>query len=78
MKQADDTMTIEMYPDLIEASKGDRALGCTDRYRFYIETPDGEEIEWRGLTKKQARDMYAYTNAHQPSNVSRSGWEITR
>ena len=71
MKQADDTMTIEMYPDLIEASKG-------DRYRFYIETPDGEEIEWCGLTKKQARDMYAYTNAHQPSNVSRSGWEITR
>lgn len=44
-------------------------------YRFYIETPDGEEIEWRGLTRKQARDMYAYTDAHQPSNAVRYGWE---
>jgi hypothetical protein len=71
MKQAEDNLTIEMYPELTEAVKG-------ANYRFYIETPDGVEIEWCGLTRKQARDMMAYTNAHQPSNVSRSGWEITR
>ncbi len=71
MKQLDDSMTIEMYPDLIEASKG-------DRYRFFIGLTDGTEIEWCGLTKKQARDMYAYTNAHYPCNVTGSGWEITR
>lgn len=26
-------------------------------------------------TKKQARDMYAYTSAHQPSNITAFGWE---
>lgn len=44
-------------------------------YRFYIEHADGTEVEWRGLSRKQARDMYAYTDAHQPSNVTRYGWE---
>lgn len=71
MKQADDTMTIEMYPEMLEAVK-------TAKYRFYIETPDGVEIEWCGLTRKQARDMHAYTDAHQPSNAVRYGWEMTR
>ena len=50
----------------------------TDTYRFYIETTDGNETEWRGLTRKQARDMYAYTDAHQPSNVKSYGWEVIR
>lgn len=48
-------------------------------YRFYIVVRDGaggdNETEWRGLTRKQARDMYAYTAAHQPSNVTAFGWE---
>ena len=51
-------------------------------YRFYIVIADdngGEHsTEWCGLTKKQARDMYAYTNAHQPWNVIRCGWEETK
>ena len=50
------------------------------KYLFYIETRDAltdqqEYIEWRGLTYKQARDMYAYTDSHQPSNVTGYGWE---
>ena len=49
-----------------------------ETYRFYIETTDGNETEWRGLTRKQARDMYAYTDAHQPSNVKSYGWEVIR
>ena len=44
-------------------------------YRFYIRTIDGTETEWRGLTHKQARDMYSYTDSHFPSNVVASGWE---
>jgi hypothetical protein len=67
MKQAEDTKTIDMWET---TSHGGKSL-----YRFYVETTEGTEVEWTGLTKKQARDMYAYTNAHQPSNVVRSGWE---
>ena len=44
-------------------------------YRFYIET-DTDYIEWNNLTHKQARDMYAYTDSHQPSNVTNYGWEL--
>ena len=44
-------------------------------YRFYVKAHDGLTTEWCGLTKKQARDMYAYTDAHQPSNVIAYGWE---
>ena len=44
-------------------------------YRFYVKAHDGLTTEWCGLTKKQARDMYAYTDAHQPSNVIAFGWE---
>jgi hypothetical protein len=75
MKQAEDTYTLDMHGEVITP---DNSTTRTDKYRFYIETPDGAEVEWCGLTKKQARDMYAYTNAHQPHNVTRSGWEITR
>lgn len=69
MKQPDDKFTVDMFPVPTTPS----------RYRFYIVIADdngGEHsTEWRGLTKKQARDMYAYTNAHQPWNVIRCGWE---
>lgn len=65
MKQKEDDKTVDMFG----------GVPSSGVYRFYIETPGGETIEWRGLTKKQARDMYAYTNAHQPSNVVCSGWE---
>lgn len=47
-------------------------------YRFYIRTIDGTETEWRRLTRKQARDMYAYTDNHQPDNVTGYGWEETK
>ena len=65
MKQREDNLTADMFGNPPKATS----------YRFYIETADGTEVEWTGLTKKQARDMYAYTDAHQPSNVVRSGWE---
>ena len=45
-----------------------------NRYTFYICTADGETTEWTGLSHKRARDMHAYTSAHQPSNVTSHGW----
>lgn len=46
-------------------------------YRFYVHLRDGTEVEWRGLTRKQARDMYAFTRNRTPDNVSGYGWEET-
>lgn len=65
MKQKEDDKTVDMFG----------GVPSSGVYRFYIETAGGELVWWSGLTKKQARDMYAYTNAHQPSNVVCSGWE---
>lgn len=47
-------------------------------YRFYITLEDGTEVSWRGLTLKQARDMYAFTDKRLPHNVSGFGWEEER
>ena len=44
------------------------------KHTFYITTADGETTEWTGLSFKKARDMHAYTSAHQPSNVTGHGW----
>jgi hypothetical protein len=79
MKQDIDNATLEL-PHMGEVITLDNqtAQNAKTYYRFYIETPDGEEIEWRGLSRKQARDMYAYTSAHQPSNVIAFGWEETK
>lgn len=49
--------------------------GAKVYYRFYIRTDDGTETEWVGLTSRQARDMYAYTDARPPRNVTGYGWE---
>ncbi len=68
MKQADDNLTTDMFGTEPKATV----------FMFYVETTGGECIEWHGLTKKQARDMYAYTDAHQPHNVVRSGWEAVK
>lgn len=50
----------------------------TTYYRFYVKAHDGLTTEWTGLSRKQARDMYAYTDAHQPSNVVAYGWEESK
>jgi hypothetical protein len=73
MKQAEDTFTADMYPQPLT----EHLVPTPNKryYRFYIKSHDGLTTEWTGLTKKQARDMYAYTNAHQPSNVVATGWE---
>lgn len=74
MKQADDTATRDMYnPELGNTLTNQSKF----RFRFYIRTTDGNETEWRGLTAKRAKDMYAYTTQSQPSNVTAFGWEET-
>jgi hypothetical protein len=67
MKQAEDNKTIDMW--------GSTSHGGKSLYRFYIETTEGTEVEWHGLTLTKAKQMYAYTNASNPSNVTRCGWE---
>jgi hypothetical protein len=72
MKQDIDTKTIDMWG---ENNTPVRESLTPSKYRFFVGLTDGTEIEWTGLTKKQARDMYAYTNAHHPCNVTGTGWE---
>ena len=72
MKQREDDRTFELE---LHVEPSTTLSASKPMYRFYIDTNDGERVEWAGLTKKQARDMYAYTNAHQPHNVVRCGWE---
>lgn len=67
MKQKEDTRTVDMFADLAPTS--------ADRYRFYVTKDDGNTVEWTGLTKTMARNMYAYTNKHQPCDVIAFGWE---
>ena len=43
-------------------------------YTFWVETTTGEETHWTHLTRTQARNMYAYTQASQPHNLKRWGW----
>ena len=70
MKQREDNQTIDMWEP---TSHGGKSL-----YRFYVETTEGTEVEWTGLTLTKAKQMYAYTNASNPSNVVRSGWEAMK
>jgi hypothetical protein len=71
MKQDIDTATLEL-PFMGEVITPDNSKVY---HRFFIGLTDGTEIEWRGLSRKQARDMYAYTQQSQPSNMTGCGWE---
>ena len=68
MKQREDNLTADMFGNEPKPTV----------YMFYVETDTGETIEWHGLTLTKAKQMYAYTNASNPSNVVRSGWEATK
>lgn len=46
-------------------------------YRFWLETIDGQLIEWRRLTRAQAKGMHHVTQTYTPDNVKRFGWEET-
>ena len=79
MKQAEDLFTREL-PELGNPlTTQDTQTPSKYRFRFYVVTADdngGEHCtEWRGLSNKQARDMYAYTEQSNPWNVIRCGWE---
>lgn len=71
MKDKTDTSTMEFpWLDNLRAD----AAANKYRYRFYIRTATAQ-TEWTGLTRKQARDMHAYTEQSQPNNVVAFGWE---
>ena len=65
MKQREDNLTADMFGNLPKATV----------FRFYVATAEGTEVEWTGLTLTKAKQMYAYTNASNPSNVISFGWE---
>jgi hypothetical protein len=76
MKQLDDTFTIDMHGDTqVITPDNSNTRNVKTYHRFYVKSHDGLTTEWTGLSKKQARDMYAYTNAHHPCNVTGTGWE---
>lgn len=76
MKQAIDTFTTDMYDSDTIALVRDSLTTNRFNYRFHIRTVDGAVIEWTGLTAKRAKDMNAYTEQSQPSNVASFGWSI--
>ena len=69
MKQAEDKVTVDMFEVL------DKYTPQSRKFRFYIETRNGEQVEWRGLSLTVAKAMYRYTDKTMPSNVTRCGWE---
>jgi hypothetical protein len=76
MKQTEDTYTPDMYgTEQVITPDNSTTRNVKTYHRFYVKSHDGLTTEWTGLSKKQARDMYAYTDAHQPSNVIAYGWE---
>ena len=77
MKQAEDLFTTDMYEPHHMQPLTTHHVPTPNKvyYRFYVKAHDGLTTEWCGLTRKQARDMYAFTSAHQPSNVIAFGWE---
>jgi hypothetical protein len=50
----------------------------TKRYRFYMQTPDGKDMECIGLTINQAKSMYNLFSKHGRdlhNMFNRMGWE---
>jgi hypothetical protein len=79
MKQTEDTATLELpHMGAVITLDNQNTHMRTEKYRFFIGLTDGTEVEWCGLSRKQARDMYAYTNAHHPCNITGCGWELIK
>ncbi len=71
MKQPEDIYTMDMLSnETLTPSK--EVTMCS----FHISTCSGEVVEWRGLTMRQAKAMYAATEKHLPDNVKSYGWEV--
>lgn len=69
MKQKEDDKTVDMFEVL------EKYTPESSKYRFYVVTRSGEEVEWTGLSLSVAKAMYRYTDKTMPSNVTRCGWE---
>jgi len=70
MKQPEDNATLDMY-----GGEQPTPSKRVEKYVFYIRLDDDTEIEWRGLSHAQAKDMNAATRKNTPANVVRYGWE---
>jgi hypothetical protein len=46
------------------------------KYRFFVQLRNGELLEWRNLTERQAKAMQALADDHIGwTNVNAFGWE---
>lgn len=78
MKQPEDNRTMELtLPGLAPTNMSLTPSKQVDVYSFHITTNSGEVVEWRGLTMRQAKAMYASTEKRLPDNVRSYGWEVS-
>ena len=48
-------------------------------YMFYVETAEGERIEWRGLSQRTATMMYNLTlRKRRSGDLKGFGWEVIK
>lgn len=83
MKQAEDTKTVDMFDNTTTPTTlptmTTRPNPKTFTFHIRTRSADGKvyTTAWHGLTRTKARNMYAYTQNHQPSNVVGYGWAET-
>lgn len=75
MKQPEDTRTLEL-PMLDPAALTPTSSKDVEVCEFHIITSNGEIVQWKPLTRTKARQMYNYTEKHQPPNVQAFGWSV--
>lgn len=45
------------------------------KYAFWIELTDGQEVRWSGLSKKKVIELHNMTEKRIPDNIKSFGWE---
>lgn len=71
MKQPEDTYTVDLLSNETTPLSKDVEL-----YTFHMTTLDGELVEWRNLSLRQAQSMHKWTEDNLPPNVKSYGWEV--
>lgn len=73
MKQPEDNKTLDLLSGESQTLTPSKEVTLCS---FHISTCSGEVVEWRGLTMRQAKAMYAATEKRLPDNVKSYGWEV--
>ena len=46
------------------------------KYKFWLLTDGGEQVEWKGLTMAEAKRMYKMTTGYCRGGAAEYGWEV--